>query len=135
LTPEIRDFWNRARQALATAELLVERDPDASASRAYYAVFYAVSALLAFQQSSFRKHTAVERAVHRDLVKSGSWPAELGAAFSWLASLRYTGDYGGDQHVESPDAREAVKKARLILEAVRQSAPEPLEDDPSAPAE
>jgi len=104
----------------------VEEDPDASASRSYYAAFYAVSALLAFDQRSFAKHTAVERAVHRDLVKPGIWPVEAGAAFSWLVTLRTTGDYGGEHHVQPEDARAAVEKAGLILKAVRDSAPEPL---------
>jgi uncharacterized protein (UPF0332 family) len=47
VTPEVADYWARAIQALQTAESLVDRDPDASSSRAYYAAFYAVSALLA----------------------------------------------------------------------------------------
>ena len=127
MTPEVTDLWQRALQALRTAERLVEDDPDASASRSYYAAFYAVSALLAFDQRSFAKHTAVERAVHRDLVKPGIWPVEVGAAFSWLVTLRTTGDYGGEQHVEPEDARAALERARLVLEAARGSAPEPLQ--------
>jgi uncharacterized protein (UPF0332 family) len=107
-------------------EALAESDPDASASRAYYAAFYAVSALLAFQGVSLAKHTAIERAVHRDLVRTGLWAVEVGAGFSWLATLRYTGDYGGEEHVQPEDARAAVEKARLILQTVRDSAPEPL---------
>jgi uncharacterized protein len=128
VTPEVADCWQRALQALRTAEKLLEDDPDASASRSYYAAFYAVSALLAFDQRSFVKHSAVERAVHRDFVKMGLWPAEAGAAFSWLAQLRYTGDYGGEEHVQPEDARSAVEKARLVLRQVRGSAPEPLPD-------
>jgi uncharacterized protein (UPF0332 family) len=106
----------------------MESDPDASASRAYYAAFYAVSALFAFQQQSFTKHTALERAVHRDLVKPGLWPVEAGAAFSWLASIRHTGDYGGHDHVLLDDAKIAVERARLVLERVRTSIPDPLPD-------
>lgn len=120
---EAADYWQRAVQALLTAEGLIESDPDAAASRAYYAAFYAVSALFALQQQEFVKHTAVERAVHRDLVRPGHWPVEVGAAYSWLASLRNTGDYGGGNHVELEDARVATDRARLILEAVR-TAPE-----------
>jgi uncharacterized protein len=131
MSPEVLDYWARAVQALRTAEALVDRDPDASSSRAYYAAFYAVSALLAFEQRSLSKHTAVERAVHRDLVKPGIWSVEQGAAFSWLANLRYTADYGGGEHVQSEDARLAVEKARLILQAVRDAAPEPLPDPES----
>ncbi|HEX3526644.1 MAG TPA: HEPN domain-containing protein [Thermoanaerobaculia bacterium] len=128
MTPEVSDYWLRAVQALRTSEALVEADPDASASRAYYAAFYAVSALFAFQQQSFTKHTAVEQAVHRDLVKPGLWPVEAGRAFSWLASLRYTGDYGGRDHVLPDDAKSAVERARLVLETVRKTAPEALLD-------
>lgn len=128
MTPEVSDYWQRAIQALRTAEALVESDPDASASRAYYAAFHGISALFALQQQTFTKHTAVESAVHRDLVKPGRWPVEVGAAFSWLANLRYTGDYGGQEHVLTEDARIAVERARLILETVRTTASEPLPD-------
>ena len=128
MTPEVSDYWNRAAQALRTSEALVDADPDASASRAYYAAFYAVSALFAFQQLNFKKHTALEQAVHRDLVKPGLWPAEVGRAFSWLVSLRYTGDYGGRDHVLSDDAKLAVERARLVLETVRKTVPESLAD-------
>lgn len=126
MTPEIEDYWQRALQALRTAEALIESDPDASASGAYYAAFYAASALLAFQQQTFSKHTALERAIHRDLVKSGAWSIEAGAAFSWLANLRYTGDYGGQDHVSPGEARTALEKARLVLAAAGSAAPEPL---------
>ena len=134
MSPEVEDLWQRAVRALRTAELLVSEDPDASASRSYYAAFYAVSALFAFEQLSFVKHSGIERAVHRDLVKSGRWPAEAGAAFSWLASLRYTGDYGGEEHVQPIDARLALDKARLVFQAVRESASEQLPslDEPSS---
>lgn len=125
MSPEALDYWARAAQALQTAESLIDRDPDASSSRAYYAAFYAVSALFALEQVSHTKHTAVERAVHRDLVKPGRWSVELGAAFSWLANLRYTADYGGGQHVQQEDVELAVERARRILEAVRGSFPDP----------
>jgi uncharacterized protein (UPF0332 family) len=128
VTPEVADYWRRALQALRTSEALLPSDPDASASRAYYAAFYAASALLAFQQQTYSKHTAIERAVHRDLVKPGIWPIEAGAAFSWLANLRYTGDYGGQHHVLPEEAQTAVEQARLVLQAVQSAAPEPLPD-------
>lgn len=123
MTPEVQDAWSRAVRALKTAESLVTEDPDAAASRAYYAAFHAVSALLASEGQSQRKHSAVERAVHRDLVKTGRWKPEVGSAFSWLANLRYTGDYGGEAHVQSPEAKEAADKASLILQAVRDTLP------------
>lgn len=124
MNPEALELWKRALQALQTAEELVDRDSDASSSRAYYAAFFAVSALLLLEGQGFAKHTAIERAVHRDLVKPGRWPVEAGAAFSWLANLRYTADYGGAEHAQPTEAGEAVEKAKLILQAVRNSMPD-----------
>jgi uncharacterized protein (UPF0332 family) len=132
VNPEVQDYWERALQALQTAEDLVDRDPDAASSRAYYAAFYATSALLALEGQSYAKHTAIERAVHRDLVKTGKWPAAVGAAFSWLANLRHTADYGGGEHAEAGDAGEAVEKARLILETVRGAAPDVFVSEPGS---
>lgn len=41
------DLWRRAEEALRTAEADLAVNFDAAASRAYYAAFYAVSALFA----------------------------------------------------------------------------------------
>ena len=119
MSPEVLDLWDRAGHALHSAEKIVDDDPDGAASRAYYAALHAVSAFFAVEGRAFRKHTAVEAAVHRDLVRNGGWPIEFGAAFSTLASLRQTGDYGGSVHVTGEAARDAVAKARIIVEQVR----------------
>jgi len=122
---EVMDFWGRARRALQTAEGWVEQDPDAAASRAYCAV----SALFAAQGRSFKKHSALEAAVHRDLVKSGKWAKDIGAAYSWLANLRQTGDYGGETHVTSAEARRAVEATGQVIQTVRDTFPEVLPDE------
>ena len=50
----------------------------------------------------------LEAAVHRDLVKPGIWPKELGAGFSRLAEARSTADYGQAEHVCPEEAAEAT---------------------------
>jgi uncharacterized protein (UPF0332 family) len=118
MNADAADLWSRALQALDTADSLLQSDPDASASRAYYAAFNAVSAHFAVHGQTFTKHSAVESAVHRDLVKSGLWVAELGASYTSLVNIRTTGDYGGGVHVTNNDARAACAAARTILMAV-----------------
>ncbi len=125
---EAVDFWGRAAQALRTAELVSATDPDAAASRAYYAAFYAASALFALQGKTFSKHSALEAAVHRDLVKANLWSVDLGADYSFLLRLRATGDYGGAMHVTAEDAVEAVEAARCIFNAVHEADPTTFED-------
>jgi uncharacterized protein (UPF0332 family) len=121
---EPADLWSRAVQALQTAEKLLPLDPDATASRAYYAAFYAASALFSLEGKTFSKHSAVESAVHRDLVKSGRWSVERGKDYSHLFELRSTGDYGGALHVSDEEAAEAVEAARRILQAVQDANPD-----------
>ena len=110
-----KDFWNRALKAVRVARHDLDLSPDAAASRAYYAAFYAVSAHFALDGQSFVKHSALEAAVHRDLVKPGIWDASLGRAYSRLVLLRSRGDYGAGQHVSREDAFEAIEIASQIL--------------------
>lgn len=123
MTQYATDLWHRAAKALSTARGVAASDPDAAASRAYYAAFYAISALFAVEGRDFGKHSGVEAAVHRDLVKTGRWPAELGADYHSLRGLRATGDYGGLEHVQTQAAVQAIDKAQRILHAVRNTCP------------
>ena len=114
-----RDLWIRALDALHTARVDLSVSYDATASRAYYAAFYAVSAFFAIEGREFTRHKAVQAAVHRDLVNLKRWPASLGEDYSYLLQLRDIGDYGGSQHVMESDAHEAIEAAERILDAVR----------------
>ena len=104
MSPDARDLWARALDSLRAAEALVGVSADAAASRVYYAAFYAVSAVFALADRTFRRHSALEAAVHRDLVHEGVWPEELGAVYTELLSLRAVADYGGGRHVNREQA-------------------------------
>ena len=118
------DLWKRANGALAAARAVLTVDADSAASRAYYAAYYAVSARFALDERVFRKHSGVEAAIHRDLVKAGIWPADLGQKYSRLVQARSIGDYGEAEHVSSADAAEAIDIAAEILGAVSEERPE-----------
>lgn len=116
--------WHRARRTLTSAEQLISSDSDSAASRAYYAAFHAVTALFASRGQTFTRHAGLRAAIHRDLVRTGQWPPELGKAFDFLMDLREVGDYGGLTQVSQEDARMATAKAGKIIEAVLASCPE-----------
>lgn len=89
----VKTEWQRALDALRDARLLATNGGfDSAASRAYYAAFHAVTALFALEGRTFTKHTGVEAAVHKDLVKAGRWSSDLGRDFSLCAELRGVGD-------------------------------------------
>lgn len=119
-----RTEWDRAIDALRDADILVaSRGFDGAASRAYYAAFHAVTALFALDGRIFTKHSALEAAVHRELVKGGKWPGELGRDFSFCVDLRGVGDYGTEVRVDAKQANDAIASARRILVAVRDALP------------
>ena len=119
-----RDLWLRAVNALKSARVLIDISPDDAASRAYYAVFNAVSAYFAWEGKSFVKHAAVRASVHKELVNTGLWSRSLGESFDLLWELRDVGDYGGDEHVQEKEATQALKSAEAIVDALLHMNPE-----------
>jgi len=113
-----RSQWTKASRALASAATILDTDPDSAASRAYYAAFHGVTAVLACRGLSFTKHTAVRAALHRDLIQVGLLPAELGRDYDYLLDLRETADYGGVAEASRASAAKAINKATAILAAL-----------------
>ena len=128
-----RAEWDRAIDALRDADLLLANGGfDGAASRAYYAAFHAVTALFGLDGRIFTKHAALEAAIHRDLVKDGKWPSELGRDFSFCVELRGVGDYGTEVRVDAKQAAAAIASARRILVAVRNALPANFPPEPGA---
>jgi len=117
---QIRELWERSLASLKAAELLLSDGfTDYSASRAYYAAFYAASALLLSEGKSYSKHSGVLARIHMDYVKTGRLPAETGRVINELSDLRHVGDYGGPVHVRRPDAAKAIKDAGRFVQSLR----------------
>jgi uncharacterized protein (UPF0332 family) len=121
---EVVELWQRAQEALrATQTLLAAGFPDFAAARAYYAAFYAASALLLAEGKTFRSHRGVVALIHRDYVKSGRLPVDMCRILSTLSDLRSMGDYGGAAHIPHAEAHVALIEAQQFLEAVRSLLP------------
>jgi uncharacterized protein (UPF0332 family) len=117
---EIVELWQRAQVALrATDTLLAAGFSDFAAARAYYAAFYAASALLLAEGKTFRSHRGVVALMHRDYVRSGHLSMNIGRILSTLSDLRSVGDYGSATHVPQAETRVALSEAQQFLEAVR----------------
>ena len=123
----VRSQWKRAIRALASASAIAAIDPDSAASRAYYAAFHGVTAVLAGRGASFTKHTAVRAALHRDLIQRGLLPLDLGRDYDFLLVLRETADYGGVDEASPAGAAKAIDKAAAILAALEPLLPEGID--------
>ncbi len=126
MNPVVAVLWERAQESLQVARSVYEASPDTAASRAYYAAFYALSALFQLEGRRFRKHTGIEAAVHRDLVKTGRWSAEMGEKYTKLRVYRNLGDYGELIRVTPVQAQAALEASAEILEAVARERPDSL---------
>jgi len=84
----------RAHEAIEEAKMLFDAGHiNAYVNRLYYACFYAVSALLLTKDFSTSKHGYLRSLMHREFVKTGLIPKELGKHFDMLFDNRLEGDY------------------------------------------
>jgi uncharacterized protein (UPF0332 family) len=114
------ELWQRAQEALrATSPLLAAGFPDFAAARAYYAACYAASGLLLSERQVFRSHRRVVALIHRDYVRTGRLPVDMGRILRTLSDLRGVGDYGGAVHVSPTEATVALSEAQQLLEAIQ----------------
>ena len=118
---EISENLQRAQTSINAAKDMVEKEYyDIAASRAYYAAFYAASALLLKENIDTSKHSGVIALIHQHFVKTGKLDKEQGKNLNWLFELRGIGDYGVSVHVASGEAHRAVKVAETFLDSVNQ---------------
>ena len=86
---EIAANLERAEQSIQAARQLASGGYyDFAASRAYYAAFYAATAVLLSEESEFSKHSAVIAFIHQRYVKTGKLSKEQGKSLNWLFELR-----------------------------------------------
>ncbi len=124
MSDDAREYWRRSQLALRSARKNIEIDEATACNRAYYAAFYAVSALFDLEEKRFRRHAGVEVAVHRDLVGTGRWSKELAAIYSELHRRRTASDYDLEAFLSPEIALDAVRQAEQIVAAVRTACPD-----------
>ena len=79
---------------------------------------YAATALFIERGLSFRKHSGVRAAVHRELVKKQVLSVELGALYDRLFEDRQHGDYMVLTEFEADDVKEKIESAARFLKAI-----------------
>jgi uncharacterized protein (UPF0332 family) len=116
---EIAANLERADQSIRAARELAARGYyDFVASRAYYAAFYAATAILLYEELEFSKHSAVIASIHQRFVKTGRLDKKYGKDLNWLFELRGVGDYGATVHVSQQDAEKAIRAAEGFVQAI-----------------
>lgn len=114
-----RLWMEKAADALAAARQTMGTHPSASVNRAYYACFYAASAVLITMGHRFVKHAGVRSAIHKYLIREGRLPRQLGDEYDNLMKVRQQADYETLVSWTTTQAMDAINAAEQIVTALR----------------
>jgi uncharacterized protein (UPF0332 family) len=104
-------LMEKASATLEQARLLLgARHYDGAADRAYYAMFYAASALLAQRGLQFRSHQGVHSAFGKEFAKAGAVDVKYHRMLLNAFELRQIADYG-------PQAKTIAATAKRVCDS------------------
>ena len=114
-----RLYMENAQEMLEVARLNLNNDYYGSVcNRAYFAVFYAASALLFSKGMSFGKHSAIISAFRQHFIKIGEFDVKWSGIYQRIMSHRQSGDYDINVRVEKEQAVDDLKGAQAFVEEV-----------------
>jgi uncharacterized protein (UPF0332 family) len=109
----------KGKRSLTSAEKSIENeDYDFASSRAYYAVFYFMQAILSTEGLTFSKHSASIAEFGRSFIKTGIFPKEYGKYIQNLFKERQEADYDYYANISLEEAEENLRIAREICEKI-----------------
>ena len=116
----VSELLDKSGQSIDAAKLLLTDGYfDFAASRAYYAMFYAVEALMLDEDLSFSKHSAIIAAFGKKFVKSGIFDSHFHRSLLNAFDLRNAGDYGTIYTVSEVKANQTIADAGELLTAIK----------------
>jgi len=119
LSEQLRLMTQKARRSIKAAYRNIdEGDYDFASSRAYYAAFYAMEAVLLTRNLTFSKHSGVISAFNKNFVKPGLFPKNFSKNISRLFRERETGDYDFVLSIRKEDASENAAIAEKIVDSI-----------------
>ena len=101
----------KAQNTLSDAKKYIEEaTPESTVNRIYYAMFYAVNALLIANGLSSSKHSGVRAIFNKEFVNEGLIKKELGKFYSEMFDNRQEGDYRDFVKFEKEDVKFWLEK-------------------------
>lgn len=109
----------KAYETLEEATILADRNRwSGAASRLYYALFHAVSALLIHDAHTVKSHKGAGVLFNNYYVKTHSVPPQYGILFGRLEDLREEGDYNCYYNITSEEFSASVAPAKEMIDAI-----------------
>lgn len=119
----------KAKEKMKTARIDYDfQRYEDSISRAYYAVFHAISAVLLSKGLHYSSHSQTIGYFNKEFIKTGVFPKEFSKNIQKLFNDRQTGDYGFEIFSEPDTAKEDMEMAEKIIKACEDYVNNILED-------
>ena len=116
----VRYWWDKALNSLQAARREAAAGDYAFAiNRAYYTVFYAISALFLEEGRRFAKHSGIRAALNRDIIKTGRLSRRDGELYNQLFRDRQEGDYIEFTRFDAAYVQEKILACEEFLEHLR----------------
>ena len=120
---EIKNLSNyrleQAKENLEEAVALLNINKFKGASnRAYYAIFHAIKAILALEETDFKKHSSVIAYFNKNYINTEIFPKELGKKVSTARYYREKSDYVDFYVVTKEECKEQIKAAKELIKLV-----------------
>lgn len=112
---------DNAEETLDTAKLCMEhkRYKD-TINRCYYAAFYAVKAVLALEETDFKRHKEAVAYFNQNYVATNIFEREIGKRLGRLKRKRETSDYDDFYIASHDEALEEYEAAKQIVKSVQE---------------
>lgn len=108
-----------AKEDLQAANLLLEANSYRGANnRAYYAIFHAVSAVLAMERVAFKKHKDTLAYFNKNYVATEIFPRNLGRKIVKAEEIRHESDYDTFYIASKEVTVEQIQTAEQLIELV-----------------
>ncbi len=119
-TKMVLHWWNKAEKSIESARReIAAGEYDFAINRLYYALFYSVMAALLERGLSFKKHSGVRAAFHREFIKKGILNKSQGRLYDRLFVDRQEGDYTALVHFDKDYVKKQFKNCNTFLQALR----------------
>lgn len=111
-----------AKEALRDAQMLYEQNgaPRSVVNRSYYAMFYAVLALLITIDKGSSKHRGVIALFDREFIKQNILPKEMSAMLHQAFDMRLTGDYRELLKITKEQAADVLTSAIEFVKSIEE---------------
>lgn len=115
MNPRVNYLLDKSERGLKASRMhLTAGDHDFAVSRAYYAMFHMVEALLLTQDHATSKHSGLISAFAERFVKTGLVERSLHQSLHRAFELRQKGDYWSEDVITFPMASELCDVAQVF---------------------